>query len=180
MRVPDPGDGPNKKVSQGMAGVTVRPAVRSDAATILEMIRELARFERAEDQVRATAADLERDGWGETPRFEALIAEQEGNPIGFALYFHNYSTWEGRAGIYLEDLYVNPDARKSGAGRQMMVRLAAIALERGCARLDLSVLDWNPARRFYATLGLSQMKEWLPYRAEGDALAALADGDRQH
>lgn len=159
-----------------MAGVSVRPAARSDAATILRMIRELARFERAEDQVRATVADLERDGWGDTPRFEALIAEQDGAPIGFALYFHNYSTWEGRAGIFLEDLYVKPDARKSGAGRRLMVQLAAVALERGCARLDLSVLDWNPARGFYAALGITQMEEWLPYRAEGEALAALANG----
>lgn len=157
-----------------MSDVSVRPAVQSDAAFILEMIRELARFEKAEDSVRATVADLERDGWGDTPRFEALIAERASDPIGFALYFHNYSTWEGRAGIYLEDLYVQPDARGSGAGRRLMARLAAIAVERGCARLDLSVLDWNPARRFYTELGLSQMEEWLPYRAEGKALAALA------
>lgn len=157
-----------------MSDVTVRPAIRSDAAFILAMIRELARFEKSEDSVRATVADLERDGWGETPRFEALIAEQAGAPVGFALYFHNYSTWEGRVGLYLEDLYVRPEARRSGAGRRLMARLAAIALERGCPRLDLSVLDWNPARRFYARLGISLMEEWLPYRAEGDALAALA------
>ena len=157
-----------------MSDVTVRPAVRPDAAFILEMIRELARFEKAEDSVRATVADLERDGWGETPRFEALIAEQSGAPVGFALYFHNYSTWEGRAGLFLEDLYVRPEARRSGAGRRLMARLAAIAMQRGCPRLDLSVLDWNPARRFYATLGIAQLEEWLPYRAEGDALVALA------
>ncbi len=157
-----------------MSDVTVRPAIRSDAAFILAMVRELARFEKSEDSVRATVADLERDGWGETPRFEALIAEQAGAPVGFALYFHNYSTWEGRVGLYLEDLYVRPEARRSGAGRRLMARLAAIALERGCPRLDLSVLDWNPARRFYARLGISLMEEWLPYRAEGDALAALA------
>ena len=157
-----------------MSDVFVRPAVRADAGFILEMIRELARFEKAEDSVHATVADLERDGWGEAPRFEALIAEQASIPVGFALYFHNYSTWEGRAGIYLEDLYVRPEARRSGAGRRLMTRLAAIAVERGCARLDLSVLDWNPARRFYTQLGFAQMEEWLPYRAEGDALAALA------
>lgn len=157
-----------------MVGVLVRPAVRADATIILELIRELARFERAEESVQATVADLERDGWGDTPRFEALIAEIDGAPIGFALYFHNYSTWEGRAGIYLEDLYVKPEARGSGAGRRLMTRLAAIAVERGCARLDFSVLDWNPARRFYASLGISQMEEWLSYRADGDALAALA------
>ena len=158
-----------------MPDVTVRPAQRADAAFILEMIRELARFEKAEGSVHATVADLERDGWGPTPRFEALIAEQSGTSVGFALFFHNYSTWEGRAGIYLEDLYVRPEARRSGAGRLLMARLAAIAVERGCPRLDLSVLDWNPARRFYAALGITQMEEWLPYRAEGAALAALAE-----
>ncbi len=162
-----------------MPDAIVRPAQRFDAAFILELIRELARFEKAEDQVRATVADLERDGWGEAPRFEALIAEQTGTPVGFALYFHNYSTWEGRAGIYLEDLYVRPEARRSGAGRRLIARLAAIAVERGCPRLDLSVLDWNPARRFYAALGIMQMEEWLPYRAEGASLAALAaEADR--
>ena len=157
-----------------MSGLLVRPALRSDAPFILEMIRELARFEKAEDSVRATVADLERDGWGDTPRFEALIAEFEASPVGFALFFHNYSTWEGRAGIYLEDLYVRPEVRRSGAGRELIARLAAIAVERGCPRLDFSVLDWNPARGFYATLGITQLEEWLPYRAEGDALAALA------
>lgn len=157
-----------------MPGLLVRPAHLSDAPFILEMIRELARFEKAEESVRATVADLERDGWGDTPRFEALIAELEAVPVGFALFFHNYSTWEGCAGLYLEDLYVRPEARHSGAGRQLIVRLAAIALERGCARLDFSVLDWNPARGFYAALGITPLQEWLPYRAEGDVLAALA------
>lgn len=162
-----------------MTHATIRPAAREDAAAILEMIRELARFERAEEAVKASVADLERDGWGPAPRFEALIAETAGAPVGFALYFHNYSTWEGRAGLYLEDLYVRPEARGSGAGRSLMAVLAAIAVERGCARLDLSVLDWNPARRFYDALGMTQMVEWLPYRAEGAALAALAaEADR--
>jgi len=160
-----------------MVGVLVRPAVRADATIILDLIRELARFERAEESVHATVADLERDGWGDTPRFEALIAEIDGDPVGFALYFHNYSTWEGRAGIFLEDLYVRPEARRSGAGRRLMARLARLAVERRCARLDFSVLDWNPARQFYESLGVTQMEEWLPYRAEGDALAALAAGD---
>lgn len=161
-----------------MPAPTIRPATRNDAAVILDLIRELARFERAEESVHATVADLERDGWGEAPRFEALVAEVDGAPVGFALYFHNYSTWEGRAGIYLEDLYVKPEARGSGAGRRLMSQLAAIAVERRCPRLDFSVLDWNPARRFYASLGISQMEEWLSYRAEGDALTALAaEGD---
>jgi GNAT superfamily N-acetyltransferase len=162
-----------------MPAPTIRPATRDDAAIILELIRELAKFERAEESVRATVDDLQRDGWGDAPRFEALIADIDGAPVGFALFFHNYSTWEGRAGIYLEDLYVRPEARRSGAGRRLMARLAAIAVERGCARLDLSVLDWNPARRFYGALGIAQMEEWLSYRAEGDALTALAaEADR--
>ncbi len=162
-----------------MSAPTIRPATRNDAAVILELIRELARFERAEESVHATVADLERDGWGDAPRFEALMAEIDGAPIGFALYFHNYSTWEGRAGIYLEDLYVKPESRGTGAGRRLMARLAAIAVERGCARLDLSVLDWNPARKFYASLGIGQLEEWLSYRAEGEVLATLAaEADR--
>lgn len=157
-----------------MTEAVVRAATREDASVILDMIRELARFERAEGSVRATVEDLARDGWGPAPRFEALIAELGRRPVGFALYFHNYSTWEGRAGLYVEDLYVRPEARRSGAGRRLMARLARIALERGCARLDLSVLDWNPARRFYEALGLAPLAEWLPYRASGEALAALA------
>ncbi|NNG02594.1 MAG: GNAT family N-acetyltransferase [Inquilinus sp.] len=158
-----------------MTCASVRPAVRADAATILAMIRELARFERAEEQVHATAEDLERDGWGDTPRFEALIAEQDGTAVGFALFFHNYSTWEGRAGLFLEDLYVSPAARGSGAGRALVVRLARIAVERRCARFEFSVLDWNPARRFYEALGFEGLTEWIPYRLDGKALRRLAE-----
>src|SRR3546814_8303151 len=113
------------------------------------MIRELAEFERVPDSVKATEADRLRDGWGPSPGFEALIAELDGGPAGFALYFHNYSTWEGRAGIYLEDLYGAERARGHGIGRKLMAALARLAAERDCRRLDLSVLEWNPARRFY-------------------------------
>src|SRR3546814_17450823 len=123
------------------------------------MIRELAEFEREPDAVKATEADLLRDGWGPSPRFEALIAELDGVPAGFALYFHNYSTWEGRAGIYLEDLYVAERARGHGIGRKLMAALARLAAERDCRRLALRVLEWNPARRFYAGIGLTRTAE---------------------
>lgn len=154
--------------------VVIRPARPDDAATILRFVHELAAFERAPDAVKATEADLLRDGWGPAPKFEALIAEQDGAPVGFALFFHNYSTWEGRAGIYLEDFYVTPAARGGGIGRRLLASLASLAVSRGCPRLDLSVLDWNPARRFYERIGLAEMEEWRPYRLTGPALARLA------
>lgn len=157
-----------------MTTIAIRPARPADAGAILAMIRELAAFERAPDAVKATEADLLRDGWGPAPKFEALIAELDGVPSGFALFFHNYSTWEGRAGIHLEDLYVTERARGYGLGRRLMAALAAVAIDRGCKRLDLSVLDWNPARRFYDRIGMVRMAEWLPYRLTGDALARLA------
>lgn len=166
-------DNPGEKIE--MTNVTVRPATEADAPVILRLIRELARFEKAEDAVRATVDDLRRDGWGRTPRFEALIAESDEEPVGFALFFHSYSTWEGRVGLYLEDLYVTPDARSNGAGGALMKRLAQIAIERGCARFELSVLDWNPARRFYEALGFDELTEWVPYRLEGGALRWLAE-----
>jgi GNAT superfamily N-acetyltransferase len=156
--------------------VLIRPAVEADAAEILAMIRELAAFERAPDAVVATEADLRRDGWGPAPQFAALMAERKGAAIGFALYCRNYSTWEGRAGIHLEDLYVRPAARGSGTGRRLIEALARITLDCGGRRLDLSVLDWNPAREVYAALGFRPLSEWRSYRLTGKALAALADG----
>ena len=109
-----------------------------------------------------------------------MIAELDGAPVGFALFFHTYSTWEGTAGIHLEDIFVEEAARRHGVGKRLMQRLAAIALERGCARLELQVLDWNPARDFYRRLGLEHMQEWLLYRVNGQALRALArDQDPQ-
>lgn len=156
--------------------VTVRPAVEADAATILRFIKELAEFEKQADAVRATVADIRRDGWGERPVFEALIAETDGEPAGFALMFHNYSTWEGRAGLFVEDLYVRPDARRYGVGRRLLAAVARRAVEDGCRRVDLNVLHWNPARGFYAMVGFEQLEEWLPYRLTGDALKALAAG----
>jgi GNAT superfamily N-acetyltransferase len=153
--------------------IAVRAAIPQDVGTILHFVRELATFEREPDAVAATEADLLRDGFGPQPRFEARIAELDGEPAGFALFFHNYSTWEGRAGLFLEDIYVTESARRHGVGRRLVEDLAALAVERGCARFDLSVLQWNPARRFYETLGFRHLEEWLPYRLDGAALKAF-------
>ena len=157
-----------------MPSLSIRPATAADVDTILRFIRSLAAFEREPDAVKTTPADLLRDGFGERPKFETLIADMDGAPVGFALFFHTYSTWEGTAGIHLEDIFVEEAARRHGVGQGLMQRLAAIALERGCARLELQVLDWNPARKFYQRLGLEHMQEWLLYRVDGPALRALA------
>jgi len=157
-----------------MPEILIRDAAPEDVPAILRMIRELAEFERQPDAVSATEADLLRDGWGPEKRFSCRIAELDGAVAGFALWFHNYSTWEGRAGIYLEDLYVTEAARGHGLGERMIVDLAQLAVREGFRRLDLSVLDWNPARDFYHRLGLQQRSEWLAYRVTGAALLALA------
>jgi GNAT superfamily N-acetyltransferase len=154
--------------------VRIRPATAGDAAAIVRLVRELADYEKLADQVRITEADVLRDGFGERPRFECLLAELDGEAVAFALFFHNYSTFEGRPGIYLEDLHVTEAARGLGIGQRLMGRLAALALERGCRRLELWALHWNPARDFYQRLGFRQMEDWLPYRIDGDALWRLA------
>lgn len=153
---------------------TIRPATAADVPTLLRLIRELAAFEEAADQVLATEELLLAEGFGPRPAFEALLAEVEGKAAGFALFFHNFSTWQGRRGLYIEDLYVAPWARKLGLGEKLVRACAAIALERGCPRLDLQVLDWNPARGFYDRLGMERLAEWLPYRATGKVLHRLA------
>lgn len=160
-----------------MTKPSIRPAGPDDASTIVRLIRELAAYEKLEDQARATEEDILRDGFGPTPRFECLLAEIDGKAMGFALFFHNYSTFEGRAGLYLEDIYVDPAARGSGLGRALMTRLARIAVERGCARFDFWVLHWNPARGFYHRMGFDHMSDWLPYRLDGPALRKLAAED---
>jgi GNAT superfamily N-acetyltransferase len=158
-----------------MGDIVIRPAGPEDVATLLQLIRALAEFEKLAHEVRASEADLLREGFGPTPRYEALLAEEDGRALGFALYFHTFSTFEGRSGLHLEDIFVRDQARGRGIGRKLMGRLAAIAAERDCARLDLSVLHWNPARRFYDRLGMKQMAEWLPYRLAGPGLAQLAE-----
>jgi len=161
----------------------IRMALVEDSATILRLIRELAEFENLLDAVRATEADIRRDGFGPERRFECLLAEVDGQAVGFALFFPSYSTFEGRAGLYLEDIYVVPSVRGLGIGRALMARLARLAGERDFPRLDLSVLQWNPARAFYERLDFRQSTDWLPYRLSGQALRALAeedDGESSH
>jgi GNAT superfamily N-acetyltransferase len=155
--------------------VRIRPATAADAVTIVRMVRELASYEKLADEVRITEADVLRDGFGERARFECLLAEIDDETVAFALFFHNYSTFEGRPGIYLEDIHVTEAARGLGIGRRLTGRLAALALERGCRRLELSALHWNPARVFYERLGFRQMEDWLPYRIDGHALRRLAE-----
>jgi GNAT superfamily N-acetyltransferase len=153
----------------------VRPAKPDDAAIIVEFVRLLAEFEHEPvEHVHLTEEDIRRDGFGDAPAFEALIAELDGAPVGFALFFPNYSTWEGRPGIYVEDIYVREEQRGSGVGEAIVRAIARLALERGAARIDLAVLDWNPARGFYERLGLAQQAEWLPYRLEREGIEALA------
>jgi len=158
-----------------MPKTLIRPALPADADTIVALVKALAIYENEPlSSVKATAADILRDGFGASRRFEALIAELDDKPVGFALFFHNYSTWEGRAGLFVEDLFVLETARGHGLGRQLITALAAIAEARGCRRLDLNVLDWNPTRDFYHRLGITHMTEWLPYRMTQPALAQLA------
>jgi GNAT superfamily N-acetyltransferase len=155
--------------------VTIRSAVQDDLDLIFRFICDLAEYEKLRHEVRADEAVLSRYLFGDTPRAEVIIGEIDGDAKGFALFFHNFSTFEGRPGLYLEDLFVDPDARGSGLGRALLARLAQIALERDCARLEWSVLDWNePALRFYRSLGATPMDEWTVQRVDGNALAALA------
>lgn len=157
-----------------MPTVAIRPAVEADAGLILRFVKELAEFEREPHAVKATAEDFRRDGWGPNPVFEALIAELDGTPVGFALTFRNYSTWEGRHGLFVEDLYVTPEARRHGVGKRLLAEVARRAVAAGCRRVDLNVLDWNPARGFYEAIGIRHLEEWLPYRLTGADLSALA------
>jgi GNAT superfamily N-acetyltransferase len=157
-----------------MPKILLRDAVPGDVPTILALIKELATFERAPDAVVATEADLLRDGFGPEKRFGCRVAELDERVAGFALWFFSYSTWLGRAGIYLEDLYVAEAARGHGLGRRLIVDMAELAVRHGAQRLDLSVLDWNPARGFYARLGIEHRTDWLPYRIDGKALQRLA------
>jgi GNAT superfamily N-acetyltransferase len=158
-----------------MPSVVIRPARPLDAAEILAMIVELAVFENEPpSRVKMTEADLRRDAFGERPIIEALIAEVDGRIEGFAIFLPSYSTWEGRAGVYIEDLYVRERARGRHLGRRLVAALAAVAVERDWRRIDLRVLDWNPARGFYERLGFQHIHVWEPYRLTEDAIRALA------
>ena len=167
--------------------LTLRPATPTDAPTMLGFIRELALYEREPDAVVATEADLLRDGFalaadGITPlapapplRFAAIIAELDGRPAGFALYFNTYSTWRGHHGIWLEDLYVTPSLRGQGIGKALLARVARIAVEQGCPRFEWSVLNWNePAIAVYEKAGATMLTEWSIMRLSGDALENIA------
>lgn len=157
---------------------TIRRARPEDAPELVRLIRGLAEYEREPDAVQATPETLAAQMRSERPPFEALLAERDGRAIGFALFFHNYSTWEGRPGIYLEDLFVEEAERGGGAGSALLAAVAQLAVERGCGRLELAALDWNtPATGFYRAHGAQAMDEWTVYRFSGDALAALARGD---
>ena len=153
----------------------IRPAAPGDVSTILRFVRELAAFEREPDAVEATEPMLADALFGENPAAEAVLAERDGHPQGFALFFHNFSTWSGRRGLYLEDLYVTPEARGCGVGTALLRHLAGIALDRDCARFEWAVLDWNePAKTLYAKMGAELMADWRIERAAGDALTRLA------
>ncbi|MFT3897677.1 MAG: GNAT family N-acetyltransferase [Thermomonas sp.] len=158
--------------------VTIRPATADDVALIAQLIRELAEYERLADAAVATEAGLREQLFGERPAAEVLIAEADGEPAGFALFFHNFSTFLGKRGLYLEDLFVRPAFRGLGLGKHLMAALARIAVQRDCGRFEWSVLDWNePSIAFYRRLGAVGMDEWTVQRLEGDALHALASHD---
>ena len=152
----------------------IRPATPSDVPTILRFVRELAAFEREPDAVEATEASLHEALFGADPAAEAVIAE-DGEPLGFALFFHKFSTWTGRRGLYLEDLYVTPAARGRGVGSALLRHLAGIALDRRCARFEWAVLDWNAdAIAFYRGVGAVGMEDWTVQRVSGETLVRLA------
>ena len=158
----------------------IEPAQPADAALIVALVRELAEYERLLHDVRITPDDVHRDLFGPRAFAEAVIARVGAEPVGFALWFHNYSTFAGRPGLYLEDLFVRPAFRGRGYGEALLRYLARITVERGCARFEWSVLDWNePALAFYRKLGAVPMDDWTVQRVSGDALLALAASDEQ-
>lgn len=160
-----------------VSGVTFRFATREDAPLILALIRALAEYEKLAHEVVADEATLADNLFGAHPGAEVVIAEVEGEAAGFALFFHNFSTFLGRRGLYLEDLFVKPDYRSHGIGRLLMAFLARLAIQRGCGRFEWWVLDWNePALHFYRDIGAIPMDEWTVQRVTGDALVALAAG----
>jgi GNAT superfamily N-acetyltransferase len=155
---------------------TIRPATISDVPIILELIRALATYERAPNEVTATEEGLAEVLFGKKPASEVLLAFENDRAVGFAVFFHNFSTWLGRPGLYLEDLFVRPEDRGKGYGRALLVHLAKIARERKCGRMEWAVLDWNePAIQFYRKLGATPMHEWTVFRLTRDEISKLAD-----
>ncbi len=155
---------------------TIRKADENDIPLIQQFIVKLAEFEKLSDQVIATEKNLRENIFGKKPYAEIIIAEIDSRAAGFALFFHNYSTFLGKPGLYIEDLYVNPEYRGEGVGQMLLAHCAKTAKERDCGRLEWSVLKWNPARRWYEKAGAEAMEEWLLYRLSGDRLDALAGG----
>ena len=153
----------------------IRAATLDDVPTILSLIRDLAEYERAPNEVVATEEGLREVLFGARPAAEVVLALEGKMPVGFAVFFHNFSTWLGRAGLYLEDLFVRPDARGKGYGRALLVHLARVAQERGCGRMEWAVLDWNePAIQFYRKLGAAPNEEWTVFRLTSEGIAKLA------
>ena len=160
-----------------MSDLHIRPATPADCPTILRLVTELADYERAVHEVQASAADFEAKLFGDAPRVHALMCERAGEVVGFAVYFFNFSTWQGKLGLYLEDLYVTPAARGTGAGLALLRELARVAVAKDCGRFEWSVLDWNqPAIDFYDRIGAKPQSEWIRYRMTGDALKDFAAG----
>ena len=160
-----------------MPDLAIRPAAPADSGLVMSFVRELAEYERLSHVVEATEFDIARDLFGPAPRIFCDIAEVAGEPVGFALWFYNYSTFKGRAGIYLEDLFVLPQARRCGAGKALLRRLAQRCVREGLGRLEWAVLDWNaPAIGFYDKLGAEALDDWIVRRLTGEALAKLATG----
>ncbi|MCM2314258.1 MAG: GNAT family N-acetyltransferase [Thermoanaerobaculia bacterium] len=167
--------GNDEIITTAVPGLTLRFGSESDVALVLQFIRELAGYERLAHDVVATEETLRSSLFGEPRRAEVVLAEQGGEPAGFALFFHNFSTFVGRPGLYLEDLFVRPAFRGHGIGRELLACLARIAVERDCGRFEWAVLDWNePAIGFYKALGARPMNDWMVFRIDGDALRELA------
>lgn len=167
-----------RRNSSNAVTLTIRPATRADLPLIAQFIRDLAAYEKLAHEVRFDEATLGDRLFGARPYAEVVIGEIDGAPQGFALFFHNFSTFEGRPGIYLEDLFVRPAARGSGLGKALLAHLAKLAVERDCARLEWGVLDWNtPSIGFYQSLGARLMDEWTGMRVDGAALIQLAGGN---
>ena len=155
---------------------TIRPATIVDVPIILQLIRDLATYERAPNEVRATETQLTDVLFGEKPVAEVLLAFEDEMPIGFAVFFHNFSTWLGKPGLYLEDLFVKPEVRGKGYGRALLIHLAKIARDRSCGRMEWAVLDWNePAIQFYKKIGAQPLDEWQIFRLTRDGIAKLAE-----
>ena len=159
-----------------MNDIKIREATIDDSSLILKFVKELAEFERAASEVSATVEDIRKSIFGADSTVHALICSMDAKPIGFAVYFYNYSTWKGKNGLYLEDIYITPDYRSKGAGRKILKYLAKIAVSKDCGRFELSVLDWNEsAIKFYESIGAKPQSEWIVYRLAGDALRDFTD-----